>query len=87
MLTLNDKAYLDGGRCPNQMCPPEFYSREDRMERYAAYATAGLVVGLAAGAAGAYLWFTATPAHPARTTTARVVPRVGLGRVDVVGTF
>jgi hypothetical protein len=87
VLTLNDKAYLDEGRCPNQMCPSQFYSREDRMERFAAYATAGLVVGLAAGAAGAYLWFTATPAHPAKATTARVVPRVGLGRVDLVGAF
>ena len=84
-LALSAKSDLET-ECPNRMCPPGSYSKDDDALLLGNLATAGFAVGAVGAALGAYLWFTATPSDESERA-ARVEPWVGVGSAGLAGTF
>ncbi|HVU03725.1 MAG TPA: tetratricopeptide repeat protein [Polyangiaceae bacterium] len=89
-LSLHEMRGLDSDpRCSGSICPdePHYRDQESRLRTDADLATMGLAVGLAAGAAGAYFWFTATPPKEARGRRLGVGAFVGPGSAGLRGSF
>lgn len=87
-LSLSDKGSL---HCPNNACPSSEVDQMHRAQRFADFATVGLVVGGVGAGLGTYLWLSANGSSekPSGEVTAAVAvrPWIGLGSAGVAGKF
>jgi hypothetical protein len=86
-LALGDKSQLDASKCPNQACPPPYHSKNDEMQAFANFATAGVAIGVVGATVGSYLWITGSKAPSDLRHSARVTPFIGFESVGLKGQF
>jgi hypothetical protein len=87
ILSLNLKSDLESHCGASTPCPASDADDVDRMQRFADYATVGLVVGGVGTAVGTYLWFTAKPERVGLSAATRITPWIGPGSAGVTGRF
>lgn len=84
-----DKRDEIGSRCSGHLCTVEGADLYRDAQSHATVATVSTVLGLAAGAAGAWLFFTSRPADPGSPAPSRIgiVPRASGAELGLGGTF